>query len=80
MEKVKIFIDRLAKIGIEIKLGSNIPYVYLDYVNGNRVKDRHYASHGWCIGFYSDNFEFLNIADLFKIIRKYRYGENKNNF
>lgn len=72
MEKVKIFIDRLAKIGIEIKLAGNVPWIYLSQVNGKTVKETHYAEHGFCIGFYSDNFKFLDIEKMFETIRKYK--------
>lgn len=72
MEKVKIFIDRLSKIGIEVTISGNYPWLYLSTINGRTVTEKFHANHGYTIGFYSDNFKFLDITDLFKIIRKYR--------
>jgi hypothetical protein len=66
----------MKKIGIEIKLGANIPWVYLEYINGVRVMERFEANHGFTIMFLpsrTDNppSEFTDIAEIFKLIRKY---------
>lgn len=79
-DPLKVLIDRLAKIGIEIKVGGNIPWIYLDYVNGNRVQPEDYtANHGYTIAWLSvraDNNDGVKLDDdlkeTFRIIRKYR--------
>ena len=71
-------ISRMKKIGIEIELSSNIPWIYLHKVNGNRVKqeDFYLADHGFTIAWYpvkpSDRVELTDITEIFKIIRKYK--------
>lgn len=74
-DKITIFVERLKKIGIEVKLGSNVPWIYLEYVNGKRVYEKFRANHGFTIAFYpikvEKEIEFTNIKEMFKIIRKY---------
>jgi hypothetical protein len=48
-DKIKVFVERLKKLGIEIKLQGNFPWVYID----------------------SPPSEFTDIAETFKLIRKY---------
>lgn len=75
LEKLDIFISRMKKLGINIKIGSNFPWLYVDYINDKRVTEKFYAEHGFTIGFYpvktDMTFEFLDISELFKLIRKY---------
>lgn len=79
MDKLTIFVNRLKKIGIEVKLGGNCPWVYLDEVCGKRVKEQYLANHGFTIAFYPTvqrkDFEITNIGEIFKILRK--YGRNE---
>lgn len=72
-EKLDIFIRRLKKLGIEIKIGANIPWIYLDYINGKRVTEIYNANHGFNIAFlnYKDGIVFDNIEATFNLIRKY---------
>jgi len=73
--KINSLVERLKKIGVDIKLSSNYPWIYLDSVNGNRVKEKFYSEHCYTIGFIplskESKFKFLDIKNLFKIIRKY---------
>lgn len=80
MDEVTKFRERLKKIGIEIELKGNAPWIYLDKVNGNKVKPEDWlnANHGHCIAWFpkrhDDEFT-LNWYDIeltFNIIRKYR--------
>ena len=81
MEKVneiEVFVKRLSKIGIELELVANIPWIYLYRVNGNSVKKEDFSSkHGYVIAWYPvrlGNQPHLDV-DLkrtFNIIRKYR--------
>jgi DNA-dependent RNA polymerase auxiliary subunit epsilon len=76
MDKIQIFKNRLNKIGIEINLTGNFPWIYLDTVNGNKVKEKFMANHGFTIAFLplkSDKqLEFTDIKEIFNIIRKYK--------
>lgn len=62
---------RLSKIGIDIKLSGNYPWVYLDEVNGNKVEERQAANHGFCIAFSTKPSNLVKRRNTFKIIRKY---------
>lgn len=80
MNELTVLKNRLEKIGIKITLTGNIPWIYLESVNGNRVKYEDYNSnHGYTIAWYPirENEEIRldnNIKRTFKIIRK--YGKN----
>jgi hypothetical protein len=71
-------VPRLKKIGIEIQMSGNVPWIYLDYVNGNRVKKEDYylGNHGFTIAFYpirvGQKMELTDIRKVFEIIRKYK--------
>jgi hypothetical protein len=71
-------VPRLKKIGIEIEMSGNIPWIYLDKVNGNRIKKEDYfcGNHGFTIAFYpiksDQKMELTDIKEVFRIIRKYK--------
>ena len=68
-------VPRLRKIGIDVELFGNYPWVYLDKVNGNKVKEKFCANHGFTIAFIplnDEKMELLDIREIFKIIRKYK--------
>lgn len=74
--KIKVFVERLKKIGIEVKLVGNYPWVYIDEICGIRVKERFEANHGFTLIFLpvrndSPPSEFTDITEIFKLIRKY---------
>ena len=86
MNEVVKFRERLGKIGIEIELEGNVPWIYLKSVNGNRVQPEDWinANHGHCIAWFpaglDDDFR-LNWHDIkltFKLIRKYAKIESHN--
>jgi hypothetical protein len=68
----------MKRIGIELELSSNVPWIYLDKVNGNKVKPEDYsANHGYTIAWYPVRAELKphldsDIKRTFNIIRKYR--------
>ena len=74
-DKITIFIGRLKKIGIEVKLGGNYPWIYIDYINGKRVTEIFQANNGFTLAFTpikkEQEIEFTDITDIFKLIRKY---------
>jgi hypothetical protein len=73
---IEIFRERLLKIGIEIQMVGNFPWVYLEKVNGKLVTERFLGNHGFTIGFMpvrtDREFSFTDITEIFKILRKYR--------
>ena len=77
MNEVEIFINRLKKIGITLELKGNIPWIYLDKVNGNKILPEDYnANHGYTVAWYPvKNGGKIhldsNIKRTFKIIKKY---------
>lgn len=44
---IERFVNRLRKIGIEVELVGNIPWIYLDSVAGRPVRERFRARHGF---------------------------------
>lgn len=74
-DKLTIFVDRLNKIGIKVELAENVPWIYLDTINGKRVTDKYLGNHGFTVSFYprkGEELEFTDIKKFFKLIRKYR--------
>ena len=78
LEKLHTFRKRMEKLGIELDMWSNYPWIYIHSVNGNVVKpgDYFHANHGFTIGFHpikpNQVFEFTDITEIFKLIRKYK--------
>lgn len=75
-DKLKVFIERLKKLGIEVKLSGNFPWIYINEINGVRVTERFEANHGFTVMFLpgrndSPPSEFTDITEIFKLIRKY---------
>jgi hypothetical protein len=68
--------DRLAKIGIEVMVVGNYPWIYLDTINGKKVKEKTSDSnHGFNIAWLpvraDKPLRFTNTKEMFKLIRKY---------
>jgi hypothetical protein len=64
---------RLKKIGIEIELAANLPWIYLYSVNGKRVEKEDWtANHGFTIAYYNWSVELTDLSEIFRIIRKYK--------
>lgn len=75
-KKITIFVERLKKIGIEVKLTGNFPWVYINEICGIRVTETFAANHGFTLIFLpgrndSPVSEFTDITEIFKLIRKY---------
>jgi hypothetical protein len=70
--------NRLSKIGIEIEMSGNYPWIYLDKVNGNRIKKEDFtANHGFNIAWFGiKNDDKIKFAEepktIISIIRKYK--------
>ena len=75
MEKLSIFILRLERIGINIELVGNFPWIYIDKINGKKVTEKFLGNHGFTIMFtpikLGQTHEFTDIQEIFKLIRKY---------
>jgi hypothetical protein len=69
-------VKRMKKMGIELELIGNYPWIYLRKVNGNTVKEKFYANHGFTVAFLptkpEDKLELTDIGEVFKVIRKYK--------
>lgn len=82
MNTLDRLIVRLKKIGIEIELAGNYPWIYLEKVNGNRIKkeDFYLGNHGFTIAFMPmSEREYIEITDIkktFEIIRKYEISRS----
>ena len=78
MNEIEVFINRMRKIGIELKLVVNVPWIYLVSVNGNPVKEEDYSSnHGYAIAWYpirlgDEPHLDSDLNRTFDIIRKYK--------
>ena len=75
-DKIKVFVERLKNIGIEVKLQGNYPWVYLDEICGIKVKEKFAGNHGFTIIFLpgrtdSPPSDFTDITEIFKLVRKY---------
>ena len=75
-DKITRFVERLKKIGIDVKLSGNFPWVYIDEICGVRVTETFLANHGFTIIFLpgrndSPVSEFTDIEEIFKLLRKY---------
>ena len=75
-DKIKVFVERLKKIGIEVKLSGNFPWIYIDEICGKRVTEKFEGNHGFTLIFLpgrndSPPSEFTDITEIFKLIRKY---------
>ena len=66
---------RLSKIGIDVKLVANFPWIYLDKVNGVKVKEKKNSEHGWCITYHNTDLRNITFRkDLFSKIREIMRG------
>ena len=78
---LKTFVDRMQKIGIDVKLVGNYPWIYLDEINGKRVTETFEGNHGFTIAFLpirmGQDMRFTDIKEIFKLIRKYTNGKSK---
>lgn len=74
-DKLAIFIQRMKKLGIDIKLVGNYPWIYIDEINNKKVKEKFEGNHGFTIAFLpirsDQEINFTNIGEIFRLIRKY---------
>lgn len=70
MTSIESFINRLAKIGINVELIGNYPWVYLRKVNGKSVNGVFLANHGFTVFFRGKPDKITDIRLIFKKIRE----------
>ena len=74
MTTISSFVNRLKKIGIEVELKGNFPWVYLDKINGKQVTERFEGNHGFTVFFISirvgEPDKITDIPTIFRQIRK----------
>jgi hypothetical protein len=51
MTTITSFVNRLKKIGVQVELFGNYPWVYLDRVNSKKVQGTFRAEHGFTVFF-----------------------------
>lgn len=74
-DKLTVFVDRLRKLGVEIKLVGNYPWIYIDKINGRKVTETFEGNHGFTIAFLpirvGQDLHFTDIGEIFRLLRKY---------
>ena len=74
-DKLTVFVNRLRKLGIDVKLVGNYPWIYLDAINDKKVTERFEGNHGFTIAFLpirvGQELNFTDIGEIFKLLRKY---------
>lgn len=74
-DKLTVFVKRMEKLGIDIKLVGNYPWIYIDEIDGKRVTEKFQGNHGFTIAFISlkkeQDVNFTDIGEIFRLIRKY---------
>jgi len=75
MEQLDILKKKLDNIGIDVEFMADFPWIYLYKINGELVKERYEAEHGFTIAFLpvrrDKSFYFTELNVIFKLIRKY---------
>jgi hypothetical protein len=66
------FVNRLKKIGIQVELLGNHPWIYLHKVNGKKVKGQFRANHGYTVFFYPQPNQPWTLTDIGMIFNKIR--------
>jgi hypothetical protein len=73
-----VFVERMKKLGIEVELMGNFPWIYIERINSKRIQEEDYfcGDHGFTIAFLpvrnDQDLHFTDISEIFKLIRKYR--------
>jgi len=74
-DRLTTFINRMDKLGIDLKLDMNFPWIYIKTINGKRVTETFMGEHGFTVAFLpicpGQVLMFTDTAEIFKLIRKY---------
>ncbi len=75
MNNFHTLVRRLKRAGVETTYFSNYPWMYIDTINGRKVREKYDSEHGWVVGYQpirpGEEFRFTNTKAIFKLIRKY---------
>ena len=77
-DPLSTLVERMRRIGIEIELIGNYPWIYLHEVNGNHIREEDFtANHGFNIAWYGiRNGDGIRLAEdpktIIALIRKYK--------
>ena len=75
MDILEVFIKRMKKLNIDIELAGNYPWIYIDKINGKKVKEKFQGNHGFTIAFLpirkEQRMKFTDIGEIFRLVRKY---------
>lgn len=73
MTTIGSFVNRLAKIGVDVTFLGNYPWIYLDTVNGKKVEGLFQANHGFTAFWYGIKpGEIPQISDITEVFKKIR--------
>jgi hypothetical protein len=71
---IELLINRLKKLNIELEFFANYPWIYLDKVNGKKVKERYMGNHGFTAFWLTNNkqnpYQITDTKIVFKKIRE----------
>ena len=75
MDTLDVFVNRMKKLGINIELVGNYPWIYIDKINGKKVTETFCGNHGFTIAFLpirqNQKMTFTDINEIFILIRRY---------
>lgn len=77
-DKLIIFKKRLRKLNIEIDFSGNLPWIYISKINGQTVTEQYMGNHGFTVAFLNKELEFIDLKEIFNLIRKYN-EQNRTN-
>jgi hypothetical protein len=71
--RIKTFVRRLDKLGIDVTFAANYPWIYFDTINGKKVTGTFHANYGWTAFFspveISGKVKFSDRREVFKKVR-----------
>jgi hypothetical protein len=71
--RIKTFMSRLNKLGIDVTFAANYPWIYFDTINGKKVSGKFHANHGWTAFFIpveiQGKVKFSDRREVFKKVR-----------
>ncbi|MEY3421058.1 MAG: hypothetical protein RIR48_1347 [Bacteroidota bacterium] len=82
MKEVAKFVCRLQKIGINVTVSINYPWVYLESINDNEVVEKRMSNHHFTLCFLpivtNRKVLWCDLSETFKLIKKYGKRKNSN--
>lgn len=76
LNKLHTFVKRLKRIGIDLQLIGNTPWIYIDKINGKKVTEKFEGNHGFTVAFQpvrvGKEMSFTDLTTIFNLIRKYK--------